>query len=226
MMSTLERRPAVDKISRRDYADSTTAIAAASLLGLAAGPSTAAADIDLMSAKRSYFRYVPRIEKGRDMYVLDLRPAIESENWQAVQSFFEVRKNDNTYASYYLTRPMEIWSTSFSEKGTGDRTKQLQSIAKEFEDALDKINVASGGKSTASSGGLFAGLFGGGGGKSEDKRPPKTRATEAWSEGKAAFNKYIALANEGISAELKPLEAIPDDLGKYKRAEARPETTF
>ena len=51
-------------------------------------PSEAAADMTLTSFKRSYFRWVPRIEAGRDFLVLELGTAIEKETWSEVSYVF------------------------------------------------------------------------------------------------------------------------------------------
>ena len=55
---------------------------AASLLTLL--PSEARADMTLNSFKRAYFRWVPRIEAGRDFFVLELGAQIEGEEWDKV----------------------------------------------------------------------------------------------------------------------------------------------
>ena len=47
-------------------------------------PSEAKADMTLNSFKKSYFRWVPRIEAGRDFFVLELGAAIENEQWSEV----------------------------------------------------------------------------------------------------------------------------------------------
>jgi hypothetical protein len=54
----------------------------ASLLTLM--PSEACADMTLNSFKRAYFRWVPRIEAGRDFFVLELGAEIEGEEWDKV----------------------------------------------------------------------------------------------------------------------------------------------
>ena len=54
----------------------------ASLLTLL--PSEARADMTLNSFKRAYFRWVPRVEAGRDFFVLELGAQIEGEEWDKV----------------------------------------------------------------------------------------------------------------------------------------------
>ena len=54
----------------------------ASLLTLM--PSETHADMTLNSFKRAYFRWVPRIEAGRDFFVLELGAQIEGEEWDKV----------------------------------------------------------------------------------------------------------------------------------------------
>ena len=49
-------------------------------------PTGAAADMTLNSFKRSYFRWVPRIEAGRDFFVLELGTQIDNQEWAEVSS--------------------------------------------------------------------------------------------------------------------------------------------
>eukprot|EP00961_Rhodomonas_salina_P157995 2126698-Rhodomonas_salina.2 len=60
----------------------------------------AAADMTLNSFKRAYFRYVPRIEQGRDFYVLSLRKLIELGKWDEVKKLYE------------LTSVAQVWHPS------------------------------------------------------------------------------------------------------------------
>ena len=39
--------------------------------------------------KRTYFRFIPKLEKGRDFYKNELKKAIDSEDWAVVSKFFE-----------------------------------------------------------------------------------------------------------------------------------------
>jgi hypothetical protein len=68
--------------------------------------------------KRTYFRFVPKILKGRDFYKNELKQAIEKEDWAIVSKFFEeyvtrVNPNDpgqvektDTFVNENLFRPL------------------------------------------------------------------------------------------------------------------------
>lgn len=79
--------------------------------------------------KRTYFRFIPKLETGRDYYKKDLKDAIDNEKWDVVTKFFETyvskyNYNDptqvdatDTYVNAYLYRPMTIFSGTFAERG-------------------------------------------------------------------------------------------------------------
>ena len=41
-----------------------------------------------LTRKQQYFRYVPRIDKGRELLTGDLKTAIEKKDWKAVNALF------------------------------------------------------------------------------------------------------------------------------------------
>jgi hypothetical protein len=74
-------RGAISAMPRRDVVAFGFGSALLTLL-----PSEACADMTLNSFKRAYFRWVPRIEAGRDFFVLELGAQIEGEQWDEVVS--------------------------------------------------------------------------------------------------------------------------------------------
>lgn len=79
--------------------------------------------------KRTYFRFIPKLEIGRDYFKKDLKEAIDNEKWDVITKFFETyvskyNYNDptqvdatDTYVNAYLYRPMTIFSGTFAERG-------------------------------------------------------------------------------------------------------------
>ena len=53
-------------------------------------PRNSFADMTLNSFKRAYFRYAPRIEEGRDFFVLEVRSLIEKGEWDKIASLYEL----------------------------------------------------------------------------------------------------------------------------------------
>ena len=68
--------------------------------------------------KRTYFRFIPKFDTGKDFYQKDLKAAIDSEKWDVVTDFFKeyvskYNPNDpaqvdatDTYVNVHLYRPM------------------------------------------------------------------------------------------------------------------------
>jgi len=64
-------------------------------------PLDAGADMTLNSFKRAYFRWVPRIEAGRDFFVLELGSQIENEQWAEVDICLVVNHSLACFNCYY-----------------------------------------------------------------------------------------------------------------------------
>ena len=78
------KQPDDVRVARRDIG-----LLAAFCGGIMLRPPTAFADMTLETFKRAYYRYVPRIEAGRDFYVLDLHKMIDDEAWPDILKLFE-----------------------------------------------------------------------------------------------------------------------------------------
>ncbi|KAA8498269.1 hypothetical protein FVE85_5854 [Porphyridium purpureum] len=198
-------------------------VAAAVAAAAAVSPPEALADRDLMTAKRSYFRYATRAESGIDWFVTDLYPAVQEQKWDAVLDAFAPRSDarDNSKKAEYgidrkvsnmqrfLFDPLTIWAQSFAEKGTGPNFRYLASQEKEFEEQMDRLRrIAKGDKLDFSK--QNAGLS------------RQDAALDAWNKGRDAINLYLARANANLSRELRRLDSIPDDLSTYKTHGDRP----
>eukprot|EP00188_Purpureofilum_apyrenoidigerum_P003001 Plantae.Rhodophyta-Purpureofilum_apyrenoidigerum.ctg30468.p1 GENE.Plantae.Rhodophyta-Purpureofilum_apyrenoidigerum.ctg30468~~Plantae.Rhodophyta-Purpureofilum_apyrenoidigerum.ctg30468.p1 ORF type:complete len:259 (-),score=46.80 Plantae.Rhodophyta-Purpureofilum_apyrenoidigerum.ctg30468:115-798(-) len=208
--ATQMRDEAVSEMGRREFILAVSAAVALPMI-----PRKADANVNLMAAKRSYFRYVPRIEEGVNFYVETLLPAVNDQDWESLSDVYkktsvakegsEKAANDIDPKSTILERllfvPMKTWSNSFAEKGTSPKSRALLTKEEVFEKAMNKLEKASKGKDA-------------------------NGAKVAWEQGKAALNEYIDIANNGLSRELRKLSAIPDNLSQFKPAERRPDTTF
>ena len=76
-------------VSRREAAAAGVGLAVLTLL-----PSEAVADMTLNTFKKSYFRWVPRIEAGRDFFVLELGAQIDNQQWAEVLKAFGKLRNE------------------------------------------------------------------------------------------------------------------------------------
>eukprot|EP00291_Cryptomonas_curvata_P001505 CAMPEP_0172179328 /NCGR_PEP_ID=MMETSP1050-20130122/16555_1 /TAXON_ID=233186 /ORGANISM="Cryptomonas curvata, Strain CCAP979/52" /LENGTH=190 /DNA_ID=CAMNT_0012852195 /DNA_START=269 /DNA_END=839 /DNA_ORIENTATION=- len=173
----------------------------------------------LETFKRAYYRYVPRIEAGRDLFVLDLRTKIDKEAWGDVLKLFlkqSVAQEGSAKAQVNLdikvselekelNIPMEVWVTSFAEKGTSPKQRKLEAQTKALRAALETVRVAAGG---------------------DGGTPDKQAALAGWEEGRKAFNKYVRVANRGLTLQVRALEGVPDDVSAYARTPERPPNNF
>mmetsp|Transcript_9437 Transcript_9437/g.25114 ORF Transcript_9437/g.25114 Transcript_9437/m.25114 type:complete len:285 (+) Transcript_9437:98-952(+) len=219
-----EARSEKVELSRREVLQSAAlAMASGAAIGIAGAPQEARADRDLMTAKRSYFRYAPRFEGGIDFYVLSLYPAIKNGDWNAVLDAYEPKSDaveGSKKAEYGIDRkvsdlqrklfdPMSIWANSFAEKGTGPNFRYLSAREETLEAQMKRLKaIASGGKLSAD--------------KQNDGMDRQTAALDAWQKGRDAINEYISKANTALSRELRKLDTIPDDLATFEPHDARP----
>lgn len=202
------------EIKRRDLLFSGFALG--SLLVM---PQNTFADMTLETFKRAYYRYVPRIEAGRDLYVLNLRSKIDKESWSDIISLFakqSVAQEGSAKAQVNLDIkvselekellvPMEVWLTSFAEKGTSPKQRKLEAQVQALRTALEAVRAAAGG---------------------DGGSPDKQAALAAWEQGRLAFNKYIKAANRGLTLQVRQLEPIPDDVATYVATPERPANSF
>mmetsp|Transcript_16271 Transcript_16271/g.35287 ORF Transcript_16271/g.35287 Transcript_16271/m.35287 type:complete len:276 (-) Transcript_16271:1565-2392(-) len=214
------------RVSRRDLIRNAvlSTVSISSVLGAAAiNPQAALAERDLMTAKRSYFRYAPRFEGGMDFYVLTLYPAIAAGDWKNVMDAY-VPKSDavegSEKAKYgidrkvsdlqrYLFDPMSIWAQSFAEKGSGPNYRYLAAREEALEDQMRRLKeIASSGKWSKD--------------KQNEGMDQQTAALDAWSKGREAINEYIVKANANLSRELRKIEVIPETIENYQPHTARP----
>uniref|UniRef100_A0A7S2ZQP9 Uncharacterized protein n=1 Tax=Rhodosorus marinus TaxID=101924 RepID=A0A7S2ZQP9_9RHOD len=196
--------------SRREFMFSIAGVAIVNGL-----PKEASANVNLMAAKRSYFRYVPRIEEGINYYMLALSPAVNAGDWGKVSQAFvktsvaregsEKALNDIDPKTTILEReffvPMRTWSNSFAEKGTSPKSRAMLVKVDAFEKEMDKLKKAT-------------------------KNQNQADASASWELGRTVLNEYIDIANKGLSRELRKLENLPEDAKSFQKIAKRPDTTF
>mmetsp|Transcript_9924 Transcript_9924/g.20162 ORF Transcript_9924/g.20162 Transcript_9924/m.20162 type:complete len:265 (-) Transcript_9924:2696-3490(-) len=182
---------------------------------------------DLMSVKRAYFRYVPRIEAGRDFFVDGLLPLIETENWSELKRVaYQVTsdaRSGSVKAEYGLDRkvselqrllfdPMSIWAQALGEA----KKRKLERSLDKLKVSMDVLEMTVDGKEVSKSRlsdedkALYQGLARG------------EIAIAAWKNGRDAINEYLDEANAGLSRELRKVSGIPEQLNGYQRRESRP----
>uniref|UniRef100_A0A0G4FD32 PsbP C-terminal domain-containing protein n=1 Tax=Chromera velia CCMP2878 TaxID=1169474 RepID=A0A0G4FD32_9ALVE len=218
-VSALSRREEMRRASRG------AALLLTALVTGTAGVRDARADaLSLIEKKRSYFRYAPKFEKGRDKMVFEVKPAIDKEDWAGVMKFFTPVKKGRTYEFDLLDQPLTLFISTIPR---ADNKKTMEKALEEMEAQLEIIKVAAGGKAAEkeSDGGFF-GFLGGGSKKEEDKRPPKARALDAYKKWVDAYNTYAEAATAGQISEVPPILDIPDDMSKYQKAMEVPDNSF
>jgi len=187
-------------------------------LAVGGGALPAAADMTLNSFKRSYFRYAPRIEQGRDLYVLGLLRAIEADDWDTVVKLFDATSVSQegsekevlglaikaTELQRTLFSPMEVFTTAFEEKGTGPKQRKMSKSVAKMEASCNAIREAAG---------------------AEGGAVDKEAALAAWETGRVAFNQYIKVVNKGMTPQVGKLEGIQDAV-TYVKTPARPNNTY
>ena len=207
------------EISRRQLLAGTAAV----LAGVSVGATPAFADRDLMGAKRSYFRYVPRVETGIDFYVQDLYPEIQKADWKAVLQAYEPKsdaRDGSKKAEYgidrkvsdlqrYLFDPLTIFAQSFAEKGTGPNYRFLASKEQDLEKQMARLKKIADGDNLSFS-------------KENDGLNREDAALDAWEKGRVILNEYFTLANKNLSRELRKLDLIPENVSEYKPHNDRP----
>ena len=110
------RTSPADQLSRRAL------LSAAAATTLAAMPAAAPAESTLVTRQQSYTRYVPRIERGRDLWANKLRKDIASADWKAIAKELEpLGKKDAGGAIMKVFGPMNLWASSFSSKVISDK---------------------------------------------------------------------------------------------------------
>mmetsp|Transcript_330 Transcript_330/g.612 ORF Transcript_330/g.612 Transcript_330/m.612 type:complete len:270 (-) Transcript_330:3020-3829(-) len=181
---------------------------------------SASADRDLMTAKRSYFRYATRFEAGVDYYVDYLYKAVSEADWNAINDAYVPKSNaqeGSKKAEYGIDRkvtdiqrlildPMAIWAQSFAEKGTGPNVRYLNARVDTMDAQMKRLKKIADGKL----------------GKEDEGLTREEAALDAWMKGKDAINEYIAKANFNLSRELRKLDTIPDDITAYQSHSKRP----
>lgn len=101
--------------------------------------------------KRTYFRFIPKLETGLKFYASDLKKAIDEEKFDVVKTFFEefvvkVNPNDpnqidakDTYVNEKFYRPMVVFSGTFAERGTSLKQRQLLEQKDAFATAMGDL---------------------------------------------------------------------------------------
>jgi hypothetical protein len=101
--------------------------------------------------KRTYFRFIPKLETGRDYFKNELKTAIDNEKWDMVTKFFETyvtkyNPNDpsqvdstDTYVNANLLRPMTVFSGSFAERGSSTKQRLLIEQRDAFAAAMSEL---------------------------------------------------------------------------------------
>lgn len=101
--------------------------------------------------KSTYFRFSPKLIAGRAFFKYELKKAIDSGDWKAVEKFFElypskINKNDpnqiDAYDSYLnsnIIRPMKVLAGSFAERGSSVKQRNLLEQEEAFEAALSNL---------------------------------------------------------------------------------------
>mmetsp|Transcript_10508 Transcript_10508/g.18054 ORF Transcript_10508/g.18054 Transcript_10508/m.18054 type:complete len:289 (+) Transcript_10508:88-954(+) len=212
-----------DLVNRRELLQSFGVVASTLVLGSVSLPEPASAERDLMGAKRSYFRYVPRVEQGLDMYVQTIYPAVEAADWSSLLKSWEIKSDarvGSKKAEYgidrkvddvqrFLLDPLNIWAQSFAEKGAGPVYKYLETCVRKLEVQMDRLEKIANGKDLKFS-------------KENEGLSRAEAAKDAWVKGKVAINDFIAKADTVLSRELRKLDLIPDDLSTYESHSKRP----
>ncbi|CAM9248546.1 unnamed protein product, partial [Phaeothamnion confervicola] len=112
------------------------------------------ADTSLISAKKAYFRYTPRISTGMVYFAKELKPAVDGGKWDIVAKAFveevtaqensrrpDVVKPKSSKIQRDLLDPMKIWAQTFAVKGTGPKLRALTAEIEKLEAALDTLEA-------------------------------------------------------------------------------------
>jgi hypothetical protein len=108
----------------------------------------AAADVRAQQ-KRTYFRFAPKFNEGKEYYKNEVKAAIDKDDFTVVSKLFEnfvtkVNRNTDqettdTYANVHYTRPMTLLGGTFAERGTSAKTRALQEQEALFITAMQKL---------------------------------------------------------------------------------------
>lgn len=112
-------------------------------------PSSVLADVRAQQ-KKTYFRFAPKLNEGKEFYRVDLKEAIDKGNWDVVSKFFaeyvsKVNKNDpgqvqtDTFVNNNLYRPMTLLSGTFAERGSSIKTRLLLDEEAAFSQAMASL---------------------------------------------------------------------------------------
>ena len=112
-------------------------------------PSSVLADVRAQQ-KKTYFRFAPKLNEGKEFYRVDLKEAIDKGNWDVVSKFFaeyvsKVNRNDpgqvqtDTYVNNNLYRPMTLLSGTFAERGSSIKTRLLLDEEAAFSQAMASL---------------------------------------------------------------------------------------
>lgn len=112
-------------------------------------PSSVQADVRAQQ-KKTYFRFAPKLNEGKEFYRVELKEAIDKGNWDVVSKFFaeyvsKVNKNDpgqvqtDTFVNNNLYRPMTLLSGTFAERGSSIKTRLLLDEEAAFSQAMASL---------------------------------------------------------------------------------------
>lgn len=162
--------------------------------------------------KRTYFRFVPKLNEGAAFFKNDLKQAIDKEDWKVVEKAFEeyvskYNKNDpnqvdatDSYVNVHFYRPMTVFAGSFAERGSSPKTKAMMEQEALFEEAMGTLE---GCIKDRKGNGFFAADI-----KMPTGAAKKKQALESYAKAKAALNEYITIGNNGLMLELNKIETI------------------
>jgi hypothetical protein len=162
--------------------------------------------------KRTYFRFVPKLNEGTAFFKNDLKQAIDKEDWKVVEKAFEeyvskYNKYDpnqvdatDSYVNVHFYRPMTLFAGSFAERGSSPKTKAMMEQEALFEEAMGTLE---GCIKDRKGNGFFAADI-----KMPTGAAKKTQALESYAKAKAALNEYITIGNSGLMLELNKIETI------------------
>lgn len=162
--------------------------------------------------KRTYFRFVPKLNEGTAFFKNELKQAIDKEDWKVVEKAFEVyvskyNKNDpnqidatDSYVNVHFYRPMTLFAGSFAERGSSPKNKAMMEQEALFEEAMGNLE---GCIKDRKGNGFFAADI-----KMPTGAAKKKQASESYAKAKEALNEYIKIGNNGLMLELNKIDTI------------------
>jgi len=162
--------------------------------------------------KRTYFRFIPKLNEGTAFFKNELKQAIDKEDWKVLEKAFEVyvskyNKNDpnqidatDTYINVHFYRPMTLFAGSFAERGSSPKTKAMMEQEALFEEAMGNLEGCI--KDRKGSGFFAADI------KMPTGAAKKKLALESYAKAKESLNEYIKIGNTGLMLELNKIDTI------------------